>query len=72
MVEKTKPGKPVFFDLAYLYKELDEPEKMFYYLNKSVDAKENDVRHIKGHIHFLKYRKDPRFDKLIKKMGLLQ
>ncbi len=69
-IEKTIPNQPIFFDIAFLYRELDDPDKMFSYLNKSAEAKESNVLYILGQPQFNKYHSDPRFQGLLMKIGL--
>ena len=67
--EKTKPGQEIYYNLAYVYGYLNEPDKMFHYLNKSVESKEILVLYLLGQPSFKKYHSDPRFVELVKKIG---
>ena len=67
--EKTKSGDEVSFSLAYLYAYLNKSDEMFHYLNNSVYEKDNSVLYLQIHPSFKKYRQDPRFDQLIKRLG---
>jgi len=49
---------------------MDKPDEMFHFLNKSVKHKDNNVVFILGYSDFTKYRSDPRFTEIVKKIGL--
>jgi len=68
--EKTAPNMKAPFAIAQIYAALGKPEEMFHFLNKSVDNKDISVVYILGNSSFRKYRSDPRFSNLIKKIGL--
>jgi len=68
--EETGRGQKVAFNLAFLYAIMDKPDEMFHFLNKSVESKDNYAVYILAYQEFRKYRKDPRFADLIKKIGL--
>ncbi len=69
-IERSEPEQPVFFDLASLYGDLNDPDKMFYYLDKCVEAKDIYVIYILGNPGVRKYQSDPRFEELVRKIGL--
>jgi TolB-like protein/Tfp pilus assembly protein PilF len=69
-IEKTNLDQTVYFDLATLYGELGDIDKMFFYLNKSVEVKEIHMIYLLGYSDLKKYQSDPRFNELVKKIGL--
>jgi TolB-like protein/cytochrome c-type biogenesis protein CcmH/NrfG len=68
--EKAAPHIKAPFAIALIYAALGKPDEMFLYLNKSVDRKDNNVVYILGNSSFHQYRSDPRYAKLVKKIGL--
>jgi tetratricopeptide (TPR) repeat protein len=68
--EETETGHDISFNIAYIYAYLDKPDEMFQYLNKSIDKKDISVLYIQVLPSFKKYYQDPRFDKLVKRLGL--
>ena len=68
--EKSAPSIKAPYSIAHIYAALDKPDEMFHYLNLSVERKDHSVVYILGNILFKKYRSDPRFPMLIKKIGL--
>jgi len=64
------PGQQVSFHLSYLYAALDQPDKMFHYLNKSIEAKDNYILYILGYPNINKFHADPRYSEIIRKIGL--
>jgi tetratricopeptide (TPR) repeat protein len=68
--EKSAPDIKAPFAIAHIYAALDKPDEMFHYLNESVERKDHSVVYILGYPSFRKYRSDPRFTMLIKKIGL--
>ncbi len=68
--EKTAPNIKAPFAIASIYAALDNPDEMFHFLNKSIERKDLSVIYILGDSSFRKYRSDPRFTMLIKKIGL--
>jgi TolB-like protein len=68
--EKTTPSIKAPFSIALIYAALDKPDEMFQYLNKSVERKDYMVVYILGNSFFSKYRSDPRYTRLIKKIGI--
>ncbi len=68
--EKTAPNIKAPFAIASIYAALDKPDEMFHFLNKSIERKDLSVIYILGNWSFRKYRSDPRFTMLIKKIGL--
>ena len=70
MAEKTGTGQQISFHLAYLYAVMNEPDKMFHYLNKSIELKNNHVLYILGYPNINKYKTDPRFGDCLIKIGI--
>jgi len=68
--EKTAPGIKAPFAIALIYAALGKADEMFHFLNTSVERKDYNVVYILGYSPFKKYRADPRFTELIKKIGL--
>ena len=68
--EKNEPDLKAPFAIAHIYAALNKPDEMFDFLNKSVERKDHSVIYILGNSPFKKYRSDPRFTRLIKKIGL--
>ena len=68
--EKSAPDIKAPFAIAHIYAALDKPDEMFHFLNESVERKDHSVVYILGYPSFRKYRSDPRFTELIKKIGL--
>ncbi len=68
--EKTAPNIKAPFAIASIYAALDKPDEMFHFLNLSAERKDHSVIYILGNSSFRKYRSDPRFTMLIKKIGL--
>ncbi len=70
--KESLQGQQVLFHISYLYAALDQPDLMFQYLNKSVDAKDNYVLYILGYPIFNKYYSDSRFNEILKRIGISQ
>jgi len=68
--EKRALNSKVPFNIALMYAAMDKPDEMFHFLNKSVEQKDNSVTYILGYSAFRKYRPDPRFTEIVKKIGL--
>ena len=68
--EKTAPHPKAPFSIALIYAALDKADEMFEFLNLSVDRKDYSVIYILGNQSFHKYDSDPRYTRLIKKIGL--
>jgi adenylate cyclase len=68
--EEIETGHDISFNIAYIYAYLDKPDEMFQYLNNSIDKKDISVLYIQVLPSFKRYNQDPRFDKLVKKIGL--
>ena len=68
--EKTTPSIKAPFSIALIYAALDKPDEMFHFLNLSVERKDYMVVYILGNSFFSKYRSDPRYTTLIKKIGI--
>jgi TolB-like protein/class 3 adenylate cyclase/tetratricopeptide (TPR) repeat protein len=64
----TDPRLPMA--IATIYAALDKPDEMFDYLNLSAELKDNNIIYILGQLPFNKYRSDPRFTNLVKKIGI--
>ena len=68
--EKTAPNSKAPFNIALIYAAMDKPDEMFRFLIKSVEQKDNSAMYILGYSAFKKYRSDPRFTQIVKKIGL--
>jgi TolB-like protein/Tfp pilus assembly protein PilF len=68
--EQHTPNTKIPFSIALIYAALGKADEMFHYLNKSVEIKDNNVIYILGNGYFRAYRSDPRFTRLMKKIGL--
>ena len=68
--ERTVPNIKAPYAIAHVYAALNKPDEMFHFLNLSVERKDHSVIYILGNAFFRKYRSDPRFNRLIKKIGL--
>lgn len=68
--EKTMPNQPVAYYLAALNGDLGRTDKMFEYLEKSLEAKHTNLLYILSYTSFSKYREHPRFIELVRKIGL--
>jgi len=68
--EKKMPTSKVAFLIALLYASMDKPDEMFHFLNKSVENKDNEIIYIRVFLNFKKFRQDPRFAELVRKIGL--
>jgi len=68
--EKSAPNIKAPFSIALIYAALGKPDEMFHFLNISVERKDYSVVYILGNSSFEKYRSDPRFTRLVKKIGL--
>jgi TolB-like protein/Flp pilus assembly protein TadD len=68
--EKIAPNIKAPFAIAQIYAALNKPDEMFHFLNKSVERKDHSVIYLLGNSPFRKYRSDPRFTSLVKKIGL--
>lgn len=58
------------FDFAAVYAALEDHDKAFEYLNKAVDDKLGSVLLINSFNGFDRLREDPRYDKLLERIGL--
>jgi len=68
--EKTALNSKAPFNIALIYAAMDKPDEMFHFLSKSVEHKDNSVIYILGYSAFKKFRSDPRFTEIVKKIGL--
>ena len=68
--EKKMPTSKAAFLISLLYASMDKPDEMFHFLNKSVENKDNEVIYILVYLNFRKFRQDPRFVDLVRKIGL--
>jgi TolB-like protein len=68
--EKSSPHVKAPFSIAQIYAALGKTEKMFHFLNKSVKNRDNSVIYMMGNSPFKEYRSDPRFIKILQKIGL--
>ena len=68
--EETAPSIKAPFAIAHIYAALGKKDEMFHFLNLSAERKDHSVVYILGNSFFKKYRSDPRFTRLIKKIGL--
>jgi TolB-like protein len=68
--EKNAVSSKAPFNIAMIYAAMDKPDEVFHFLNKSVEYKDNNVVYILGNAAFRKYRSDPRFTEIVKKIGI--
>ena len=68
--ETTAPNIKAPYAIAHIYAALDQPDEMFHFLNKSIEIKDHSMVYILGNSLFKKYRSDPRYARLIRKMGI--
>ncbi|MDQ3711178.1 MAG: tetratricopeptide repeat protein, partial [Acidobacteriota bacterium] len=68
--EDEKNGKPNYNQLAGVYNELDNREQAFVYLEKVFDKRGWTMISLKVEPGFDSLRSDPRFDDLVKRVGL--
>jgi len=61
-----------FIEIAFLWAELDEPDKVFFYLNNACENHDPYMFNVQASPLFDDYRSDPRYDQLLKKMGLAE
>ncbi|MCP5050418.1 MAG: tetratricopeptide repeat protein [bacterium] len=69
-IEEKKPEIDIAFYIAMLYVDLEEIDKMFHYLNKSMEAREGSILHINSFLPFRRFHSDSRYIQIIEKMGL--
>jgi tetratricopeptide (TPR) repeat protein len=67
--EKVSPDLTLYADFLTIYTGLEDFDKVFYYLEKSIEAKVG-IFFFKSHPVFKNIRKDARFGKLMLKIGL--
>jgi len=70
VAQKKSYHRNIAFHIATLYARMDRQDEMFYYLNRSVDNKENRVVFIRWYPAFKKFHQDPRFVEVYKRIGL--
>jgi hypothetical protein len=68
--EKTTPHIKAPFSIALIYAALNKPDKMYTYLHKSIENRDNSVIYILGNTYFTKYRSDPRFTEVLQRIGI--
>lgn len=68
--EKHADGTPPAMQMARLCTFLDEPDEAFAWLNRAYDERRAYLKYINVDPSFDPLRSDPRFDDLLKKMGL--
>ena len=70
LLDYSKQGLSVAYDLATVYISLGEKEKALTWLEKAVDEHDSYVRLLKNDFVFDPLRPEPRFVALLKKTGL--
>jgi len=68
--DKTVSGQNVAFSIASIYAQMDKPDEVFHYLEKSAAKKDNSIIYILVYPTLKKYHQDPRFAEIVKKIGL--
>ena len=58
------------YDIAFVYAGLGDKDKLFQWLNKAAEDRSTALAEIKVHPRFDKLRKDPRFQDLLRRLGL--
>jgi hypothetical protein len=69
-LSKENPGISFNMDYAIIYKRLNEPDKMFCRLEKAVEEKVGSIIFPKTHPEWKKLAWDPRYEELLRKIGL--
>ena len=68
--EKSDPDVSLNFDYAIIYKGLKDYDKVFYYLEKAMEEKNGGILFIGSHPGWKDIQPDPRFNDIMKKIGL--
>jgi tetratricopeptide (TPR) repeat protein len=68
--ERTLSGQNTAYAIASIYAGMDKPDKMYHYLEKSVENMDKSVTYILVYPSFKKYHQDSRFAEIVKKIGL--
>ncbi len=68
-LQKEKPGISFYFKIGMVYSEMGDTDNMFLCLNKSLETGEAEMSFLDCHIFLKKYRSDPRYIELNKKLG---
>ena len=58
------------YDIAFVYAGLGDKDKLFQWLNKAAEDRSTALAEINVHPRFDKLRKDPRFQDLLRRLGL--
>ena len=66
---QTEKDILLYNDLAVIYAGLKDSDKVFYYLEKAVEARQG-IHFLNTDPGFKEFRSDPRFKKLMQKIGL--
>jgi tetratricopeptide (TPR) repeat protein len=72
MLEREKNGYVEQYSVAMLYARLGEKEQALARLQKAVEDRNFDVVHLKVEPLWDSYRSDPRFQNLLRRVGLAQ
>jgi tetratricopeptide (TPR) repeat protein len=67
---QSRPAYASFYGLAICYAELGEKDKAFQALNRSYEIRESLIQRIKVDPRLSSLRGDPRFDELVRRIGL--
>ena len=68
-LSKEYPGISLNMDYAMIYRGLGDQDKMFCHLEKAVDEKVGGVIFLKNHPEWKKFSGDPRYTRILKKIG---
>jgi tetratricopeptide (TPR) repeat protein len=69
--EKRDNNEDLEMDLAIVYAGLKDYDKTFYYLGKAYEKRDGGMVFLNVHPEWTKLRPDPRFQSLIKRVGLI-
>jgi serine/threonine-protein kinase len=72
LIERKKTEKIKYFSLALIYAGLKEKDRAFEMLERSIQEREDDITFLKVNPLLDNLRDDPRFNELLKKIGLPQ
>jgi len=71
-MKKANPELLINYYLCMNYASLNEPDKMYQYMEKSLEEKDGGMVYIKINPYFENFRSDPRFNNLLKKYRFLE
>ena len=69
--EKDNIENGILAQIAFMYLNMDKPDQMFHYFGKSLAQKDTYLIYLRCNPQFRKYRDDPRYEELLKKINLL-